>query len=253
MSRRLLLALGAFVIWTLITLVGGRLRNGGEAELMAAVTQGINPVFVLAAGFLLAIALWQGWRDLGLERAPALRSLPLLWLPYLYILGALALAATQGPPPLTLLLLLLVNTFFVGLSEELMFRGVLLQALRGSMAIWPAVLLTSLLFGGVHSLNVFVTGDLAAALLQSSAAFLSGLLFTAIRLRTGSLWPAVVTHGLWDFANFVLIAAFGVTASAKTAPTAVEGLLPALLVLPNALYGLWLMRHLGRTHARPED
>ena len=40
MSRRLLLALGAFVIWTLITLVGGRLRNGGEAELMAAVTQG---------------------------------------------------------------------------------------------------------------------------------------------------------------------------------------------------------------------
>jgi hypothetical protein len=30
------------------------------------------------------------------------------------------------------------------------------------------------------------------------------------------------------------------------------GLAPVLLVLPNALYGLWLMRHIGRTHALPE-
>jgi hypothetical protein len=27
---------------------------------------------------------------------------------------------------------------------------------------------------------------------------------------------------------------------------------PLLLVLPNALYGLWLMRRIGETHAQPE-
>jgi hypothetical protein len=36
-------------------------------------------------------------------------------------------------------------------------------------------------------------------------------------------------------------------------PVALGAFVPLLLVLPNALYALWLLRHLGRTHARPED
>jgi hypothetical protein len=28
--------------------------------------------------------------------------------------------------------------------------------------------------------------------------------------------------------------------------------MPVLLVLPNALYGLWLMRGIGKTHTQPE-
>jgi len=30
-------------------------------------------------------------------------------------------------------------------------------------------------------------------------------------------------------------------------------LLPILIVLPNAIYGLWLLRKIGRTHANPES
>lgn len=134
-----------------------------------------------------------------------------------------------------------------------MFRGVLLQALRHSLAIWPAILITSLLFGAIHSLNVFTTGHLLTAVLQSAAALLSGLLFIAIRSRTGSLWPAIVIHGLWDFGTFTLSAAGGQMAGPEAAPTGLQMLLPVLLVLPNALYALWLLRHVGRTHAKPED
>ncbi len=102
------------------------------------------------------------------------------------------------------MLWVLFNTSLVGLSEELMFRGVLLQALRQTVSIWPAVALTTLAFGAVHSLNVFITGDLGAALIQSTAAALSGLFFIAPRLRTGSLWPSIAVHGLWDGAAFLV-------------------------------------------------
>jgi uncharacterized protein len=253
MNLRILLALCAFGIWTAITVIGGRLRTGGEAELVEAVTQGVNWVYPLAAAFLLAVVNWQRWGDVGLKNPPVAGSLRLLWLPALYIAGFLALGARLGLPPPAILAFVLINTFFVGLSEELMFRGVLLQAFRHRMAIWPAILITSLLFGAIHSLNVFTTGHLLPALMQSSAALLSGLLFIAIRLRTGSLWPAVITHGLWDFATFTLIAAGGRMAGPEAAATNPQVFLPMLLVLPNALYALWLLRQVGRTHARPED
>jgi uncharacterized protein len=253
MSRRILLALGALIIWTAITVIVGRLRAGGEAELVEAVTQGLNWTYLLAAAFLLAVVASQRWDDVGLKTAPAAGSLRLLWLPALYIAGFLAIAVFLGLPPIAVIFFVLVNTFFVGLSEELMFRGVLLQAFRHRMAIWPAILITSLLFGGIHSLNVFTTGHLLTSVIQSGAALLSGLLFIAIRLRTGSLWPAIITHGLWDFGTFTLGAAGGEPADPQMAPTAVQMLFPLLLVLPNALYALWLLRHVGRTHARPED
>ena len=141
-----------------------------------------------------------------------------------------------------------------------MFRGVLLQAFRHTVTIWPAVFLTSVAFGAIHSLNVFVTGDLKAALIQSSAAFLSGLMFIALRLRTGSLWPPIIVHALWDFATFTLGAAgHGVAhgnlpAEAASLPAASgpSVYLPILMVLPNAIYGLWLMRNISRTHSNPE-
>ena len=253
MSPRIALALGAFAIWTAITVIGGRLRAGGESELVDAVTQGFNWVYMLAAGFLLAVVVWQRWQDVGLMRAPAAGSLRLLWLPGLYIAGFLALAVLLGLPPIGVILFVLVNTFFVGLSEELMFRGVLLQAFRHRMPIWPAILVTSLLFGGIHSLNVFTTGHLLTSVIQSGAALLSGLLFIAIRLRTGSLWPAIITHGLWDFGIFVMGAAGGAPASPPATQTGLQMFAPLLLVLPNALYALWLLRDVGRTHARPED
>ena len=120
--------------------------------------------------------------------------------------------------------------------------------------------LTSVAFGAIHSLNVFVTGDLKAALIQSSAAFLSGLVFIALRLRTGSLWPPIIVHALWDFATFTLGAAGhaasqgSIAAEAARFPTAggLSVYLPILLVLPNAIYGLWLMRNISQTHSNPE-
>jgi membrane protease YdiL (CAAX protease family) len=254
MSKRLGLALLAFILWTTITVVGGNITTGGEGSLVDAVSRQIGWTFVVASAFILGVTLWQKWRDVGLDRGASAGGWVLTWLPMLYIVGGLVTATIFGLPPLGLLAMILINTLLVGFSEELAFRGVVLQALRHVTSIWSAVVLTSVAFGAVHSLNVFVTGDLKAALIQSCAAFLSGIVFIALRLRTGSLWPSIIVHALWDFATFTLgvsVSTPGAAADAAT-PSGLTQFIPVLLVLPNAIYGLWLMRNIAKTHVDPE-
>ena len=253
MNKRLLISLGAFLVWTAITVIGGRIRSEGEGKLVDTVTSGLGWPFVVAAVFILVVVLWQRWRDVGLCKPVSGRSLILAWLPMIYIVGGLGFALALGLPPASVWLWILLNTFLVGFSEELMFRGALLQAFRRTVSIWPAVLLTSLLFGAVHSLNVFMTGDLRSALFQSTAALLSGIFFIALRLRTGSLWPCIIVHGLWDFATFTLLVSTDAESlGGSGAPTGLMMFVPILFVLPNALYGLWLMRNIGKTHTSPD-
>ncbi|MDP5335115.1 MAG: CPBP family intramembrane metalloprotease, partial [Paracoccaceae bacterium] len=171
MNRRLTIALAAFVVWIAITIIGGNITTGGEGSLLDSVQSGIGWTWVVAAGFILAVVLWQGWHDVALNRWADVRGWRLTWLPMIYIVGALGFATFMGLPPVTALLIILVNTLLVGFSEELMLRGAVLQGFRHATSIWPAVLLTSVAFGAMHSLNVFVTGDLQAALVQSCAAF----------------------------------------------------------------------------------
>lgn len=261
MTRRLAIALIAFACWLAITIIVGNLSSDGETDLAEGVRRGVGWSWLAAGGFILAVVLWQGWHDVALNRWPEARAWRLAWLPMVYIVVALGGATFLGLPPVTVLMIILFNTMLVGFSEELMLRGALLQAFRHNVSIWPAVLLTSVAFGAMHSLNVFVTGDLWAALLQSCAAFLSGIVFIALRLRTGSLWPPIIVHALWDFATFVLSGAVGHGASHGTMPaeavtpaasSELTQFLPIILVLPNAIYGLWLMRNIGRTHADPQ-
>jgi len=252
MNKRLAISLATFLGWLLITLVGEQLGSGTRQSLTDTVARGPGWPFVAAAAFVLAVVAWQRWRDIGLHQLPTARSLLLAWLPALYIVGGLGVAAHLGLPPAKVVLWVLLNTFLVGLSEELMFRGVLLHALRHTVSIWPAVALTTLAFGAIHSLNVFITGDLRGAVIQSTAAALSGLFFIALRLRTGSLWPCIVVHGLWDCAAFLVAMSSPTEAAVSTGPTTAMRLAPILLVLPNALYGLWLLRHLRKSSETKE-
>jgi len=76
------------------------------------------------------------------------------------------------------------------LVEELLFRGALLSALLRRMPVGWAVAVSSLLFACVHlpDLGFLWYAVPNLALLAAALAWL--------RLRSGSLWPAVVAHGV---------------------------------------------------------
>ena len=243
-------ALATLAAWTVITFGGALLLRPAERGLDEIVTQGVLWQVVLAAAMLFVVSIWRGWSDLGLN-APERGTLRLLWFPLLLVALQMLLALLLGLPSVGVGALILLNTACVGVSEEVMFRGVLYRAFRQRMKIWPAILLTSVLFGAVHVLNGVITGAFADALRQALVASCSGLLLMAIFLRTGSLWTAIVWHALWDAATF-LVALGGTGAATPVAAEIAEPnglaqtLIPLALVLPGLLYALWLLRHVHR-------
>jgi membrane protease YdiL (CAAX protease family) len=95
---------------------------------------------------------------------------------------------------------LLVSTFFTGLSEELMFRGIVLQALRDRTGEVAAAVGSSVLFGATHLLNAIVIGS--GAIPQAIlATFLGYVLYLTRRVSGGLLLP-IVLHWMIDFSLF---------------------------------------------------
>lgn len=243
-------ALLVFALWlgAYFALGAPPLAGGGESgSPTLEMAKGPPVQLVLAVVVLAAASAILRWPGLGLGR-PAPGSWRLAWLPALYIAFFLTLAALReapfgGPTPMAAALLLL-TCLLVGLSEEGMFRSVLYAGLRSALRPWPSVLVATVLFGAVHTTNALATGALGAAAVQSVNATIMGLALMGLRLRCGSLWPAVVVHVLWDYALFLLD--FGNPLPvAETRPPVAAQLLPSLLLLPLGLYGLWLLRGLG--------
>ncbi|MBE9636270.1 CPBP family intramembrane glutamic endopeptidase [Salipiger mangrovisoli] len=250
--RRLPIALATLVAWMGVTIFGVGLRDA-PVELEDIATNSIAWQVLMAGLVLVAVIVWRGWRDLGFQ-GPEPATLRLLWLPGLVVLLLFALALVLGLPAPMTMLLVLVNTLLVGFSEEVMFRGVLFAALRERLRIWPAILWTTAAFGAVHVLNGFLTGSFLLAGLQAIAACCSGLLLMALLLRTGSIWVPIVFHALWDWATFTVVLSAGALADLQegepgggmTELAPQHFVLPFLLVLPNLLYGLWLLRRIHR-------
>ena len=209
MKLTALVALAVYVIWQAIN-TGIQMSGTGPGgiNLIDLVRHGINPSIAAAGLFLLVVVLLFRWvREVGLAQGPQRGTLRVIW-PWLMFLALFAASALNaGLPPASVTLFILANTMLVGWSEEVMFRGVWLRGLHRSFGIWVAILGSSLIFGAMHVLNVFLTGDLRGAVIQAVAAFLSGIFLAAVRLRTQSLWTGIVLHGLWDCGTFLVAAA----------------------------------------------
>ena len=255
--KNLWIALAVVAVWLAITIGGGHLQGGGHTELDELVKRGVLWALVAALAFLAVMKSRLRWPDLGFEPADWPSSLRLMWLPLLLIALMLGIAVTIGLPAPAVLGWVLLNTVMVGISEEWAFRGFLLKGLSDRFSIRPAIWWCAALFGSTHALNVLVTGHLGAGVQQAIAAAMSGLLFTVLRVRTRSLYPVMLLHTLWDFAVFVMVSSPQHSDAPGQAPSGTAGLLaPFIVVLPNFLYALYLMRraeHVTSLDATPNQ
>lgn len=234
-------ALVVYLGWMAITLGGGMLATGPHASLSDLVIHGVGLQFLCACLFLLATIVFVGWPSLGFVRPQHEGWWKLLWLPALFIAAFAVMAANNGLLPPAAIGFVFLNTAMVGFSEETMFRGILFQAFRKAMPIRAALGLSTILFGALHVLNGFITGDFAAASTQAVAAAMSGLMYMALLIRTGSIWPSIIAHGLWDFTLFLTTGPASAPASPPP-PSSLALLGPLAFALPSFLYGLYLLR-----------
>ena len=79
------------------------------------------------------------------------------------------------------------------IAEELFFRGYLLDAINRKHGDWTAIIWSSILFGLVH-IDPFTIGS----------AFIGGIIYGWLRMRTGSLLPSIACHMVWNMLALIL-------------------------------------------------
>ena len=107
--------------------------------------------------------------------------------------------ALNGTALLWFGLLWLGANLLVGLNEEYLFRGYALQALWRGAGFWPAAIVTTTIFAGLHMSKPHENA------MDIGMIFILGLAICLSVQRTGTLWWAVGWHAAFDFGQFFLI------------------------------------------------
>lgn len=99
--------------------------------------------------------------------------------------------------------LLALECFCVGLFEEMAFRGVVFLGIlekrrRRVLDIVIAIIISSVIFGIVHSLNFFYMSP-GAVIQQIGYSFLIGAMCSVVLVRTKNIWICVVLHAIFNF------------------------------------------------------
>ena len=88
----------------------------------------------------------------------------------------------------------------VGITEELVFRGWLLNALLKKMPTWVALIVNNLLFLCIHFPIWYQTHTLVANFTSGSfiTVFVLGIIFGLLFIKSKNIWVPIVYHMLWD-------------------------------------------------------
>jgi len=178
-------------------------------------------VIIVSAVVAFALGLWsltrraqeagQDWREIGYRTVSAGRdvlrgiagfcaSLPFVLVAAMIAWGLAKTVFRHVPTPeqpfggfvtqggaVEIALTFIAASVVAPIVEETFFRGVLYTTFRGRMGVWPAVMLSSVVFAVIHPLP---GGFLPIFALACALALM--------RERTGSLIPSMVCHGVYN-------------------------------------------------------
>jgi membrane protease YdiL (CAAX protease family) len=155
---------------------------------------------------------------------------------------------------------MVISCVFVGLFEEILFRGTILPILLSKWGnsrkqIYGCVILSSSLFGVFHLTNLLNDVPPITVFVQVFYATVIGIAFAAIYIRTNNnlLW-CVILHALYDIATEIgdviasgMESTEGVADKAASVVTTtsidvVPYLVEQLVFIPLLLYSLFLLR-----------
>ena len=123
---------------------------------------------------------------------------------------------------------------FAGIGEELFFRGILQRLfIRGTKSPWAGIIIAAFIFSFFHfQFFGFIPR------------FLLGILLGAIYWYSGSLWPAIIAHFLYD-AFIIILAYFNPQLIQNPEASMVDGSylgIAALVSLALVLLLVWWMK-----------
>ncbi|WP_428540766.1 lysostaphin resistance A-like protein [Profundibacter sp.] len=207
---------------------------------------------VLLALAVFWIRAFYNWPEVGMGKIADAREL--LWLlppGVIIVWGWIVLLSHIQLPGERLGVFALVGltTLLVGISEELVYRGVVLRGFLKNGSVWVAMLVSAVTFSLLHSVNYFGGVNGAGVVAQLKFTFLVGLVYAPIAIRLGAIWPLMVLHWLWDF---LLI---GGLTSLSGPPAEIANLLRPLIIAEAAIlwFSIWIFPPASLRHRERRD
>lgn len=152
-------------------------------------------------------------------------------------------------PSMQRLIFFTLIMLFVGIFEEVLYRGLILNIMinrfgDNKTSIVKSVILSSLIFGLGHLANLFMFPTLIIRTLsQIIYASLHGTLYASIYLRCKNIWAVVILHAVYDWLIKVPGIYYPVTIpSAPVDISVLSGIINVTLAIPFALVGFFLLR-----------
>ena len=183
------------ILWIVVYVVliaplRGRFGDGSLQMLLGLVA--------ISAALLAAIRLLGIQKELGMTRWLQ-NGKALLWLLPMWVLstGNLWGGVSVRYDAITSVMAVL-SFLLVGVAEEIMFRGFLFNGMKKTGRLTVAIVVSAITFGMGHMVNLLTGHATAETLVQMIFAVAWGFLFTFAYLKSGSLLPCIVIHGLID-------------------------------------------------------
>ncbi|MFQ5549654.1 MAG: lysostaphin resistance A-like protein [Gemmatimonadales bacterium] len=164
---------------------------------LALALEGTLVGLAVGADALLDVPPYWGWPGYRAVAASVVAVFPMLGMLYLSVNGRLPGAESLRRSIDDVLLLfdgankwdLLVVSILAGTAEEVLFRGVMVGWMTGSLGVAAAIIVSSIVFGLVHAIS----------LVYAVYAMLVGAYFAILFVTTGDIWVPILTHTLYDF------------------------------------------------------
>ena len=197
----------ASVLWALLLLVFYFASGFTIAVTKASATNAmlIRAACVFASCLLGLIYIWQSkhsFSEFGFKGLPkkSIRKV-LYFLPLIAMEIVPLFAGFKVENDFKYILAALACTLCVGFAEELYFRGFILSILKAK-GLKFAIIVSSVLFGCSHLLNIAGGAGIAETIMQIFFAFFFGFVCAEILILTGSILPIMLWHTLHDFISF---------------------------------------------------
>lgn len=215
---------------------------------------GVEKLLTLPIGILLSVVLLlflkknRLFEEYGICRSRVSARSMLWYLPLLLMLSANLWHGVTLNLELSEAVLYMLSMLCVGFLEEVIFRGLLFNAMRKD-GIKAAIIVSSVTFGIGHIINL-VNGsgaELIPNLLQVVYATSAGFMFVMIYYRTGSLISCILAHGIFN-----ALSIFANEGSAGITERVVSAILLTLITSSYALYIILSMKKQNASHGERE-
>lgn len=166
-------------------------------------TLGMEKIITVVVSILLSVILfvWMQnnnlFRKYGLCRPQIPASKMLYYIPLIFMISVNLWYGVSMNLSIAETVFYIISMLAVGFLEEIIFRGLLFQAMCKD-GVKTAVIVSSITFGMGHIVNLFngSGADLLSNVLQVGYAIAVGFLFTIIFYKTKSLLACIGTHSI---------------------------------------------------------